>query len=48
MTDESELSGAPAKRAPKPSPTAIGDHKLHPSTLMMGHGFDPALSEGSL
>ncbi|CAA9530102.1 MAG: Methionine gamma-lyase [uncultured Sphingomonas sp.] len=48
MTDESELSGAPAKRAPKPSPTAIGDHQLHPSTLMMGHGFDPALSEGSL
>ncbi|WP_294174570.1 cystathionine gamma-synthase family protein [uncultured Sphingomonas sp.] len=48
MTDESELSGAPTKRAPKPSPTAIGDHQLHPSTLMMGHGFDPALSEGSL
>jgi methionine-gamma-lyase len=48
MTDESELSGVPPKRAPKPSPTAIGDHQLHPSTLMMGHGFDPALSEGSL
>ncbi|MEO8176944.1 MAG: cystathionine gamma-synthase family protein, partial [Sphingomicrobium sp.] len=28
--------------------TTIGNHKLSPSTLMMGHGFDPALSEGSL
>jgi methionine-gamma-lyase len=27
---------------------AIGNHRLKPSTLMMGHGFDPALSEGSL
>ena len=26
----------------------IGGRKLKPSTLMMGHGFDPALSEGSL
>ncbi len=48
MTDEAELSGAPSHRKPKPSPTTIGDHQLHPSTLMMGHGFDPALSEGSL
>jgi methionine-gamma-lyase len=28
--------------------THIGNHKLDPSTLMMGYGFDPALSEGSL
>lgn len=48
MTDEADLSGAPSPRKPKPSPTTIGDHQLHPSTLMMGHGFDPALSEGSL
>lgn len=48
MTDESEMSGAPSKRAPKPSPTTIGNHKLAPETLMMGYGFDPALSEGSL
>ena len=27
---------------------AIGNHQLHPSTLMMGHGYDPTLSEGSL
>jgi methionine-gamma-lyase len=35
-------------RPPKPSPTKIGNHMLNPSTLMMGYGFDPALSEGSL
>ncbi|MCL6741219.1 cystathionine gamma-synthase family protein [Sphingomonas sp. RB56-2] len=28
--------------------THIGNHKLDPSTLMMGYGFDPGLSEGSL
>jgi methionine-gamma-lyase len=27
---------------------SIGNHQLHPSTLMMGYGFDPTLSEGSL
>ncbi|MFP5329750.1 MAG: cystathionine gamma-synthase family protein [Alphaproteobacteria bacterium] len=37
-----------AHRRPKPSPTKIGNHKLKPATLMMGYGFDPALSEGSL
>jgi len=48
MTDEAQMSGVPAKRAPKPSPTHIGNHKLDAATLMMGYGFDPALSEGSL
>ena len=48
MPTEDETSGATPPRKPKPSPTKIGDHKLSPSTLMMGHGFDPALSEGSL
>ena len=47
MPDENELSGSPQRR-PRPSPTSIGNHKLKPSTLMMGFGFDPALSEGSL
>ncbi|MGE5562375.1 MAG: cystathionine gamma-synthase family protein [Bacillota bacterium] len=42
------MSGTPAHRPPKPSPTTIGNHKLKPSTLMMGYGFDPELSEGSL
>jgi methionine-gamma-lyase len=32
----------------KKSPTAIGNHPLSPETMMMGFGFDPALSEGSL
>jgi methionine-gamma-lyase len=36
------------KRPPKQTPTTIGNHKLKPSTLMMGYGFDPSLSEGSL
>ena len=35
-------------RRPKDVETHIGNHKLDPSTLMMGFGFDPALSEGSL
>jgi methionine-gamma-lyase len=41
------LSDTP-RRAPKPSKTTIGNHALNPATLMMGYGFDPALSEGSL
>jgi methionine-gamma-lyase len=45
---ESDISGVRPKRTPKPSPTAIGNHKLKASTLMMGYGFDPVLSEGSL
>jgi methionine-gamma-lyase len=48
MTDESDLSGATPRRRPKPDVLEIGGRKLKPSTLMMGHGFDPALSEGSL
>jgi methionine-gamma-lyase len=35
-------------RRPKDVETHIGNHQLDPSTLMMGYGFDPALSEGSL
>ena len=27
---------------------AIGDHVLHPETQMMGYGYDPKLSEGSV
>jgi len=46
--DEAAMTGVRARRRPKPSPTAIGNHKLGPATLMMGYGFDPALSEGSL
>ena len=35
-------------RRPKDAATHIGNRKLDPATLMMGHGYDPALSEGSL
>ena len=27
---------------------SIGDHQLHPETLMMGYGYDPKLSEGAI
>ena len=45
---EADLSGVEARISPKPEVEKIGGRKLKPSTLMMGHGFDPALSEGSL
>jgi methionine-gamma-lyase len=45
---EADLTGVAARVAPKPSIGEIGGRKLKPSTLMMGHGYDPALSEGSL
>ena len=48
MADESDLTGATPRRRPKQGALEIGGHKLKPNTLMMGHGFDPALSEGSL
>ncbi len=48
MEDEADLTGATPRRRPKPDVLEIGGRKLKPSTLMMGHGFDPALSEGSL
>jgi len=45
---EADLTGVAARTKPKPSVETIGDRKLKPSTLMMGHGYDPMLSEGSL
>ncbi|SMF65961.1 cystathionine gamma-synthase family protein [Allosphingosinicella indica] len=48
MEDEADLTGATPRRRPKPDVLEIGGRKLKPATLMMGHGFDPALSEGSL
>lgn len=35
-------------RKPKAALTHIGGRALSPATLMMGHGYDPVLSEGSL
>ncbi len=45
---EADLTGVAARVAPKPPVGEINGRKLKPSTLMMGHGYDPALSEGSL
>src|SRR5690349_3788630 len=33
---------------PFPSKTQIGNHTLHPETLMLNYGYDPELSEGSV
>jgi methionine-gamma-lyase len=46
--DEADLTGATPRRRPKPDIDSVGGRKLSPSTLMMGHGYDPMLSEGSL
>ena len=47
--DEAALSGVPGRSRKVAHQTrAIGNRKLHPSTMMMGYGFDPTLSEGSL
>ncbi|WP_230480951.1 cystathionine gamma-synthase family protein [Sphingomonas sp. Leaf21] len=52
MPTESDLTGvppqSPATGERKSDATSIGERKLKPSTLMMGYGFDPVLSEGSL
>ena len=49
MPTEDELSGAIShQRPPRPSPTKIGNRQLSPQTMMLGYGFDPELSEGSL
>jgi methionine-gamma-lyase len=45
---DDEPTGPTSTRRPKAPTTQIGNHKLSPATMMMGHGFDPALSEGSL
>ena len=46
--DEAEMSGGAPQPRGNTEPRTIGDRRLKPSTLMMGHGYDPALSEGSL
>ena len=49
MTDAIDATETPTpRRNPKPEKTSIGGRELKPSTLMMGHGYDPVLSEGSL
>ena len=53
MTDKTPEAFEPVdtptpRRKPKPEVTTIGGQPMKPSTLMMGHGYDPMLSEGSL
>ncbi|MEM7689255.1 MAG: cystathionine gamma-synthase family protein [Pseudomonadota bacterium] len=49
MADAIDSTETPTpRRKPKPERTSINGRDLKPSTLMMGHGFDPTLSEGSL
>ncbi|WP_298669251.1 cystathionine gamma-synthase family protein [uncultured Sphingomonas sp.] len=50
MTKESEARphGVKAGGSQRPAIERIGGRKLKPATLMMGHGYDPALSEGAL
>ena len=47
MSDHN-LDPTSPRMAPKPEVTKIAGRELKPSTLMMGHGYDPVLSEGSL
>ncbi|MEZ5710519.1 MAG: cystathionine gamma-synthase family protein [Blastomonas sp.] len=51
MTDKTPPKpvGTPTpRRKPKPEVEKLAGRKLKPATLMMGHGYDPVLSEGSL
>jgi methionine-gamma-lyase len=48
MQDENDITGATPRRRPKASALEIGGRRLKPSTMMMGYGYDPMLSEGSL
>src|SRR4051795_457709 len=44
--DEQRAPAAMVK--PFPSKTRIGNHTLHPETLMLTYGYDPQLSEGAV
>ncbi|MBY0581369.1 MAG: cystathionine gamma-synthase family protein [Sphingomonas sp.] len=46
MTEETPVPTP--RRHRKPEVDKVGGRRLKPSTLMMGHGYDPMLSEGSL
>jgi len=46
--DEAALTSTTPRRRSKPSVKTVGGRELSPATLMMGHGYDPMLSEGSL
>ena len=46
--DDDVVAVPVTRRKPKAPIEQIGGRKLKPATLMMGHGYDPELSEGSL
>jgi methionine-gamma-lyase len=46
--DDDVIAVPVTRRKPKAPIEQIGGRKLKPATLMMGHGYDPELSEGSL
>jgi methionine-gamma-lyase len=49
MSDAVDAHDTPTpRRKPKEKAASIQGRQLKPSTLMMGHGYDPALSEGAL
>ncbi|MFN4112537.1 MAG: cystathionine gamma-synthase family protein [Sphingomonadaceae bacterium] len=49
MPDATDAVETPTpRRKPKAPVTTIGGRTMKPSTLMMGYGYDPMLSEGSL
>ncbi|QYU70909.1 cystathionine gamma-synthase family protein [Leptolyngbya sp. 15MV] len=49
MPDAIDSTDQPTpRRKPKAPKTRIGGRVMKPTTLMMGYGYDPALSEGSL
>ena len=45
---EADIGGAGSRRRPRPHTLSVGDRRHSPAPLMMGHAFDPMLSEGSL
>ena len=48
MTDTASKAVPPPRLKPKPAVATLAGRKLKPATLMMGHGYDPQLSEGAL
>lgn len=46
--DDPVTGGTTPRRRPKAEILELGGRKLNPATLMMGHGYDPMLSEGAL
>lgn len=48
MASDDRAPGSRRNRAMAHQATTIGNHALHPQTLMMGFGYDPVLSEGAL